>query len=188
MLLTLTHKCFTLQNMLQCERCLKAHSDYCDLAVNSDLCSALQLIGNFSIFTAMYCISCWLQQNHCGLMEPQKTNLLECMPVLQSENNCVCFFTDFSAEARSEKRKITLVHRFYALVVTFMDICFSLPRSIPAIAERRTRKIVGTHSSKKIFYGWSLKKYCPHGLSKIGQSGHTGLDCISKVEWKVSKE
>ena len=72
--------------------------------------------------------------------------------MLQWEKNCVRFFTDFSADARSEKRKITLVHRFYALVVTFMDICFSLPRSIPAIAEKRTRKIAGTHSSKFVFY------------------------------------
>ena len=54
-------------------------------------------------------------------------------------------FTDFSADARSEKCKITLV-------ATFMDICFSLPRSIPAIAEKRTRKIAGTHSSKFVFY------------------------------------
>ena len=82
------------------------------------------------------------------------------MLVLQSEKICVRFFTDFSADARSEKRKITLVHRvliyileFYALVATFVDICFSLPRSIPAIAEKRTQKIAGTHSSKFVFYG-----------------------------------
>ena len=34
-----------------------------------------------------------------------------------------------------------------------MDICFSLPRSIPAIAEKQTRKIAGTRSSKFVFYG-----------------------------------
>ena len=34
-----------------------------------------------------------------------------------------------------------------------MDICFSLPRSIPVIAEKQTRKIAGTHSSKFVFYG-----------------------------------
>ena len=68
------------------------------------------------------------------------------MPVLQLEKNCVHFFTDFSADARSEKCKITLV-------ATFMDICFSLPRSIPAIAEKRTQKIAGTRSSKFVFYG-----------------------------------
>ena len=62
----------------------------------------------------------------------------------------VRFFTDFSADARSEKHKITLV-------ATFMDICFSLPRSIPAIAEKRTRKIAGTHSSKFVFYGASTQ-------------------------------
>ena len=67
------------------------------------------------------------------------------MPILQSEKNCVRFFTDFSADIRSEKRKITLV-------ATFMDICFSLPRSIPAIAEKQTQKIAGTHSSKFVFY------------------------------------
>jgi len=33
-----------------------------------------------------------------------------------------------------------------------MDICFPLPRSIPAITEKRTRKIVGTRSSKFVFY------------------------------------
>ena len=33
-----------------------------------------------------------------------------------------------------------------------MDICFSLPRSIPAIAEKRTQKIAGMHSSKFVFY------------------------------------
>ena len=58
----------------------------------------------------------------------------------------VRFFTDFSADARSEKHKITLV-------ATFMDICFSLPRSIPPIAEKRTQKIAGTHFSKFVFYG-----------------------------------
>ena len=52
--------------------------------------------------------------------------------------NCVRFFTDFSADARSEKCQITWVHRFYALVATFVDICFSLTRSIPATAEKRT--------------------------------------------------
>ena len=66
------------------------------------------------------------------------------------EKICVRFFTDFSADARSEKRKITLV-------ATFVDICFSLPRSIPAIAEKRTRKIAGTHSSKFVFYGASTQ-------------------------------
>ena len=34
-----------------------------------------------------------------------------------------------------------------------MDICFSLPKSIPAIAEKLTRKIAGTRSSKFVFYG-----------------------------------
>ena len=65
--------------------------------------------------------------------------------ILQSEKNCVSFFTDFSADARSEKCKITLV-------TTFVDICFSLPRSIPAIAEKLTQKIAGMHSSKFVFY------------------------------------
>ena len=51
--------------------------------------------------------------------------------------------------------QITLVHRLYALVVTFVYICFSLPRSIRAIAEKQTRKIAGTHSSKFVFYGIS---------------------------------
>ena len=78
------------------------------------------------------------------------------MPILQSEKNCVRFFTDFSADTRSEKSKITLVHRFYALVATFVDICFSLPRSIPAIAEKQTQKIAGTRTSKFVFYGYFL--------------------------------
>ena len=33
-----------------------------------------------------------------------------------------------------------------------MDICFSLPWSIPAIAEKRTQKIAGMHYSKFVFY------------------------------------
>ena len=37
-----------------------------------------------------------------------------------------------------------------------MEICFSLPRSIPAIAEKQTRKIAGTHSCKFVFYGRCL--------------------------------
>ena len=79
------------------------------------------------------------------------------MPVLHSEKNCVRFFTDFSADA-SQKYEITLhchlggdIHlcqKFHLI-----DICFSLPRSIRAIAEKRTRKIAGTCSSKFVFYG-----------------------------------
>ena len=34
-------------------------------------------------------------------------------------------------------------------MATFVDICFSLPRSI---AEKRTQKIAGTRSSKFVFY------------------------------------
>ena len=48
-----------------------------------------------------------------------KTNLLERVPILRWEKNCVHFFTEFSADARSEKpMQNTLVHRFYDLVVT----------------------------------------------------------------------
>ena len=33
-------------------------------------CIALQLIGNFSIFSATHCVSCWSQQNHCSVNKP----------------------------------------------------------------------------------------------------------------------
>ena len=61
-------------------------------------------------------------------------------------------FTDFSADARSEiwNHLGGDIHWFQKFHL--MDICFSLPRSIPAIAEKRTRKIAGTHSSKFVFY------------------------------------
>ena len=32
----------------------------------------MQLIGNFSIFTALKCTSCWSQQNHCSLNQAQQ--------------------------------------------------------------------------------------------------------------------
>ena len=38
-----------------------------------------------------------------------------------------------------------------------IDICFSLTRSSWAIAEKQTRKIAGTRSSKFVFYGFWLK-------------------------------
>ena len=40
-------------------------------------------------------------------------------------------------------------------LATFVDICFSLPRSIPAIAEKQTQKIAGTRSSKFVFYDFT---------------------------------
>ena len=49
---------------------LKARSDYRDSAATSDLCIALRLIGNFSIFTATNCISHSLQKNCCIVNKP----------------------------------------------------------------------------------------------------------------------
>ena len=49
---------------------LKARSDFSNSAVTSKNCSALQLIGNCSIFTAIHCVSHWLQQNRCSLTKP----------------------------------------------------------------------------------------------------------------------
>ena len=82
------------------------------------------------------------------------------MPVLQLEKNCVRFFADFLADTRSEKRKITLV-------ATFVDICFSLPRSIPDIAEKRTRKIAGTRSIKFVFYARSPQLHSTYHRPKV---------------------
>ena len=89
------------------------------------------------------------------------------MPVLHSEKNCVRFFTDFSADARSEILHAVIEPKYNIFALQnhlggdihwfkkfhFMDICFSLSRSIPAIAEKQTWKIAGTRSSKFVFYG-----------------------------------
>ena len=79
------------------------------------------------------------------------------MPVLHSEKNCVRFLQIFQLTL-GQKFEITLlchlggdIHWFQKFHLIY--ICFSLPRSIRANAEKRTRKIAATRSSKFVFYG-----------------------------------
>ena len=52
-----------------------------------------------------------------------------------------------------------------------MDICFSLPRSIPAIAEKRTQKIAGTRSNKFVF---NVSLHLPIAVNHTWVEGSVG--------------
>ena len=69
------------------------------------------------------------------------------------------------------KRHVKIACVNEALVYAFVDICFSLTRSSWAIAEKRTRKIAGTRSSKFVFYVNTLEilsrlKFCFYANEK----------------------
>ena len=84
-----------------------------------------------------------------------------------------------------------------------MDICFSLPRSIPAIPEKWTQKIAGTRSSKFVFYDacgaiWAVYYYldvygvtqhyfalCRYFNQKWGSKQSCSMELFSRRRWRL---
>ena len=68
-----------------------------------------------------------------------------------------------------------------------MDICFSLPRSIPAIAEKRTQKIAGTRSSKFVFYGIGNYKIASSGDFENASNLECQYEIVKSLSTKVTR-